>query len=138
MGAVAFHTDVADKTAYIVRLVRKASRQGARLVVVCDDPLAVSKALWGASNSDFMAHATPQSDATTQANSPVVLAPSAMVSGRDLAQDVLVNARLDWSEAHATFDRVIELVGQSPDEVVSGRARWKRYTADGIQPEKLG
>lgn len=138
MGAVAFHTDVADKTAYIVRLVRKASRQGARLVVVCDDPLAVSKALWSASNLDFMAHATPQSDTATQANSRIVLAPSALVSGRDLAQDVLVNARLDWPEANASYNRVIELVGQSPDEVVSGRARWKRYTALGIQPKKLG
>lgn len=138
MGAVAFHTDVADKTAYIVRLVRKASRQGARLVVVCDDPLAVSKALWSASNLDFMAHATPQSDTATQANSLIVLAPSALVSGRDLAQDVLVNARLDWPEANASYNRVIELVGQSPDEVVSGRARWKRYTALGIQPKKLG
>lgn len=138
MGAVAFHTDVADKIAYIVRLVRKASRQGARLVVVCDDPLAVSKALWGASNLDFMAHATPQSDTATQANSPIVLALSALVSGRDLVQDVLVNARLDWPEAHASYNRVIELVGQSPDEVVSGRARWKRYTAHGIQPKKLG
>jgi DNA polymerase-3 subunit chi len=138
MGSVAFHTDVADKTAYIVRLVRKASRQGARLVVVCDDPMAVSKALWGATNADFMAHATPMSDEPTQVHSAVVLAPSAMVSGRDLAQDVLVNARLDWPEAHASYTRVIELVGQSPDEVVSGRARWKRYTAVGIQPEKLG
>ena len=138
MGAVAFHTDVADKIAYIVRLVRKASRQGARLVVVCDDPLAVSKALWGASNLDFMAHATPQSDTATQANSPIVLALSALVLGRDLVQDVLVNARLDWPEAHASYNRVIELVGQSPDEVVSGRARWKRYTAHGIQPKKLG
>lgn len=138
MGAVAFHTDVADKTAYIVRLVRKASRQGARLVVVCDDPLAVSKALWSASNLDFMAHATPQSDTATQANSLIVLALSALVSGRDLAQDVLVNARLDWPEANASYNRVIELVGQSPDEVVSGRARWKRYTALGIQPKKLG
>jgi DNA polymerase-3 subunit chi len=129
---------VADKTAYIVRLVRKASRQGARLVVVCDDPLAVSKALWSASNLDFMAHATPQSDTATQANSLIVLALSALVSGRDLAQDVLVNARLDWPEANASYNRVIELVGQSPDEVVSGRARWKRYTALGIQPKKLG
>lgn len=138
MGAVAFHTDVADKTAYIVRLVRKASRQGARLVVVCDDPSEISKALWSATNADFMAHATPLSDAPTQSHSAIVLALSAMVTARDLKQDILVNARLDWPHAHASFMRVIELVGQSAEEVVSGRARWKRYTADGIQPEKLG
>jgi len=42
MGQVVFHTGVADKVDYIARLVRKGSRQGARMVVVCDDPAAVS------------------------------------------------------------------------------------------------
>lgn len=138
MGAVAFHTNVVDKTAYIVRLVRKASRQGARLVVVCDDPLEVSKALWGATNSEFMAHATPQSDASTQALSAFVLAVSDRVLGRDLSQDVLVNARREWPKANAAFDRVIELVGQSQDEIAAGRERWRNYIAVGITPDKLG
>ena len=138
MGAVAFHTNVVDKTAYIVRLVRKASRQGARLVVVCDDPGDVSKALWSATNADFIAHATPMSDASTQSHSAILLVLSELVSGRDYRQDILVNARRDWPKAHAAYNKVIELVGQSPDEVVSGRARWKCYLADGIQPEKLG
>ncbi len=138
MGAVAFHTDVADKTAYIVRLVRKASRQGARLLVVCEDPQEISQALWGAGNFEFMAHATPQSDPSTQAHSAVVLAVSDGVMGRDLSQDVLVNARRQWPEAHAAFVRVIELVGQSSDEIGAGRERWKRYLAAGITPDKLG
>lgn len=137
MGQVVFHTGVADKTDYAVRLVRKASRQGARLVVVCDDPAAISQALWGGSSVDFVVHATSQSDASTLAASGVVLMASSHELGRDCSRDVLINACAVWPEAHAAYLRVIELVGQAPTDVTAGRERWKRYIADGVQPNKL-
>lgn len=138
MGQVVFHTGLANKGDYAARLVRKASRQGARLVVVCDDPSALSMALWGGASVDFFGHATAQSDAATLSVSRVVLMTSALLSGRDLSQDVLVNACEAWPEAHGRFLRVIELVGQTPSEVTSGRERWKLYVSDGVRPDKLG
>jgi DNA polymerase-3 subunit chi len=138
MGQVVFHTGVADKVDYVARLVRKASRQGARLVVVCDDPAAVSMALWGGTPVDFVVHATAQSDAATLLASKVVLMTSPLVPGRDLSQDVLVNAGEAWPETHADYSRVIELVGLAPSDMTAGRDRWKRYLSVGVHPSKLG
>jgi DNA polymerase-3 subunit chi len=138
MGQVVFHTGVADKVDYIARLVRKGSRQGARMVVVCDDPAAVSTALWAGAPVDFVVHATAQSDAATLLASSVILMRSASVAGRDLYQDVLVNACEAWPETHAQYLRVIELVGQAPSDVTAGRERWKKYVSAGAQPDKLG
>jgi DNA polymerase III subunit chi len=138
MGQVVFHTGVADKVDYLARLVRKGSRQDARMVVVCDDPAAVSMALWGGASVDFVVHATAQSDAATLSASRVVLMASALVPGRDGSQDVLVNACEAWPASHAHFLRVIELVGQTPSEVTAGRERWRLYISDGVRPDKLG
>jgi DNA polymerase III subunit chi len=138
MGQVVFHTGVADKVDYIARLVRKGSRQGARMVVVCEDPAAVSTALWGGAPVDFVVHATAHSDAATWLASSVVLMTSPSVPGRDLSRDVLVNACEAWPETHAQYLRVIELVGQAPGDVAAGRERWKKYMSAGVQPDKLG
>lgn len=138
MGQVVFHTGVANKVDYVARLVRKGSRQGARMVVVCDDPAAVSTALWGGAPVDFVAHATAQSDAPTLLVSSVILMTSASVPGRDLSQDVLVNASEAWPKSHAHFLRVIELVGQTPSDMTVGRERWRLYLSDGVRPDKLG
>jgi DNA polymerase-3 subunit chi len=138
MGQVVFHTGVADKVEYAARLVRKGSRQGARMVVVCDDPAAVSTALWGGVPVDFVVHATAQSDASTLLVSSVLLMTSPTVPGRDLSQDVLVNACEAWPETHTHYLRVIELVGQAPSDVTAGRERWKKYLSAGVQPDKLG
>lgn len=138
VGQVVFHTGVADKVNYAARLVRKASRQDARLVLVCDDPAAVSRALWGGPPVDFVVHATPLSDAATLSASSVVLVSSDHVTDRDTSNDVLVNARAAWPDKHADYLRVIELVGQAADDVMAGRERWKRYIAHGVQPDKLG
>lgn len=138
MGQVVFHTGVADKVDYIARLVRKGSRQGARMVVVCDNPAAVSAALWGGAPVDFVVHATAQSEAPTLTASSVILMTSATIPGRDLSQDVLVNACEAWHDEYARYLRVIELVGQTPNDVSAGRERWKKYISEGVRPNKLG
>lgn len=138
MGQVVFHTGLANKVEYAARLVRKASRQGVSLVLVCEDPAAVSQALWGVSGVDFVAHAFEQSDGATLLASKVVLMKSASVPGRDLSQVVLVNACEVWPNEHARYLRVIELVGEKPSDVGAGRERWKKYLSDGVQPSKMG
>jgi len=87
---------------------------------------------------DFVVHATAQSDAATLLASRVVLMTSPLVPGRDLSQDVLVNAGEAWPETHADYSRVIELVGLAPSDVTAGRDRWKRYLSVGVHPSKLG
>ncbi len=138
MGQVVFHTGLANKVEYAARLVRKASRQGVSLVLVCEDPAAVSQVLWGVSGVDFVAHASDQSDTATLLASKVVLMKSAAVPGRDLSQVVLVNACEAWPNEHARYLRVIELVGEKPSDVGAGRERWKHYVSDGVKPSKMG
>jgi DNA polymerase-3 subunit chi len=138
MAQVEFHTNVADPQDYAVRLVRKASRQGARLVVVCEDPVAFSQALWQASAVDFVAHASTEAEPATVAASAVLLSSSAAVIGRSTDKDVLVNTSPNWPAEHAAYARVIEIVAQSPESVSAGRIRWKQYLNDGVVPDKLG
>jgi DNA polymerase-3 subunit chi len=138
MGQVVFHTGLANKVDYAARLVRKASRQGVSLVLVCEDPAAVSQVLWGVSGVDFVAHASEQSETETLLASKVVLMKSAAVPCRDLSQVVLVNACEAWPNEHARYLRVIELVGENPSDVGAGRERWKHYVSDGVQPSKMG
>jgi DNA polymerase-3 subunit chi len=138
MTPVVFHTGLADKTNHLLRLVRKASRQGARLLVLCEQPGALSQALWGLSPSDFVAHATLDGSPATVTSSAVLLCDHAPVPGRDCSADVLINATAVWPSAHRDFARVIELVGQDPADVAAGRERWRLYRANGVEPEKHG
>ena len=138
MTPVEFYAELPDKTEHLLRLVRKASRQGARLWVLCDDPQALSQALWRMSSAEFVAHATTDSDEATQTASAVLLCTSDLMPGRDSTHDVLINARHDWPQRYQSFARVMELVGLSQEDVVAGRERWKAYLADGVTPRKLG
>ena len=88
---------------------------------------------------DFVAHCTDEADADVQALSPILLASaSGTWTGRDVARDVLVNARQEWHVDFGLFDRVIELVSREPSDVAAGRVRWKQYLAHGIRPDQLG
>lgn len=138
MGQVVFHAGLDNKLHYLVRLVRKASRQGARLFVLCEHPQEISKDLWRISPVDFVAHTTTDKDPARATGSMVVLSSSTQVLGRDTRLDVLINAGKAWPTEHGAFARVIELVGVLPDDVVAGRERWKRYLMDGVRPSKLG
>jgi DNA polymerase-3 subunit chi len=138
MGQVVFHTGLDNKLDYLVRLVRKASRQGAKLFVLCENPLELSKDLWRISSVDFVAHATADADPATVANSNVLLSSSLQLVGLETRRDVLINAGKVWPAEHAGFARIIELVGVLPDDVAAGRERWKRYVMDGVEPAKLG
>lgn len=138
MTPVEFYAELPDKTEHLLRLVRKAARQGARLWVLCDDPQALSQALWRMTAADFVAHATTDSDEATRAASAVLLCTSDLTQGRDSTQDVLINARHDWPQRYQSFSRVIELVGLTKEDIVAGRERWKAYIADGVTPRKQG
>lgn len=138
MTQVAFHTGLTDKTHHLLRLIRKASRQGARLLVLCEQPGALSQALWALSPLDFVAHATLDASPATVAASTVLLSDHAPVPGRDCSADVLINATAAWPSAYRGFARVIELVGPDPADVAAGRERWRLYRANGVEPEKHG
>jgi len=130
---VAFHTGVADKLAHGCRLLRKAYRQGARVVVSGDPALLarLDQALWTFEPLEFVPHARlrrGQAPESRLERTPIWLVePGAAPPYRD----VLVNLGPDMPDGFESYARVIELVGTEDDDRLAGRRRWRAYEAAG-------
>lgn len=132
---VAFHTGVADPVDFACRLLRKACRQGARVLVTAQEPTlaALDVALWTFDAQDFVPHLrwpAPQALAT---RTPIWLSDGETPPG---APRLRVNLGARPPANVADVDRVIEIVGRSDDERRGGRDRWRHYERDwGVTPE---
>jgi len=136
MTSVAFHTGVPDPVDYACRLLRKAYRQGARLVVTA--PVApldrLDQALWLFEQEEFVPHLRlRRKEDVTERNrrTPVWLSESATVA---VDATVWVNLGADPEVVIDGFERVIEVVGDDGANVEAGRRRWRRYVASGLTP----
>jgi DNA polymerase-3 subunit chi len=132
-GEVAFHTGVPDKLAHGCRLLRKAYRQGARVVVAGDPALLarLDQALWTFDPLEFVPHARlrrGQAPEARLARTPVWLAEP---GAEPPHHEVLVNLGPDMPDAYERYERVIELVGADDDDRAAGRRRWRAYEAAG-------
>jgi DNA polymerase-3 subunit chi len=129
---VEFHTGVADPLGFACRLLRKAYRRGARVLVTApaERLAALDRLLWTFDERDFVPHLrVPAADPAMAARTPIWLAVPPAPAG---APAVVVNL---GAPAPATLDgleRLIEVVGSEPDEVQSGRERWRAYKAAGL------
>ena len=140
---VDFHSGVNDKLGHACRLLRKAVRQGAR-VRVCGEPTeldALDQALWTFDAQDFVPHLrwrSGDSPAAALHRTPVWLMASGQTWPEGLERaSVFVNLGPQapaGDEAAAGVARVIEIVGHEPDEVESGRRRWRHYQQRGLAP----
>lgn len=136
MTEIAFHFNVADRLGYCCRLLRKASATGARAVVIGDDEQLgrLDPLLWSFSPVDFIAHerVSAPAPATGQAwePSPVLLMTSAAECPH---HEVLINLADPTPEQFERFERVIEIVGSTPDERLKARQRWRHYADRGYR-----
>ncbi len=137
MTSVSFHVNLADRTAYACRLLRKACAAGARVVVV-GEALQIKQldvALWAFSPQDFVPHAIAgAASPDVLARSPVVLAPRADAAP---GRQVLVNLGLDVPAGFEGFERLIELVSDAPQDMAQARLRWKHYAGQGHSVTKV-
>lgn len=140
MTEVKFHFNVPDRTEYACRLLRKATRQGATLVVTGPTPVLVGldRALWTFDPLEFLPHVmlrAGQAVPERLRGTKVWLTENPGASGH---ADVLVNVGVDAVEAPEGFEcfaRVIEIVSSAPAERVAARQRWKHYAARGYAIE---
>ena len=136
MTEVEFHTGVADPLAFACRLLRKAIRQGARVLVTApaDVLSALDRQLWTFEDRDFVPHVrVPGASAATAALTPIWLATGAAATeGLADVPGLLVNLGAAASPAAAALERLIEIVGVEPDEAARGRERWRAYKAAGL------
>lgn len=130
---VEFHTGVADPVHFACRLLRKAYRSGARVLVTAPaaELAALDEALWTFEAQEFVPHVRlPGPAAALAPRTPVWLA-GAPPEG---APPVLVNLGAEPPAQPGSFTRVIEIVGTDPAQRQAGRARWRHYEGWGVAP----
>lgn len=132
MTEVEFHTGVADPLAFACRLLRKAYRRGARVLVTApSERLALlDRLLWTFDERDFVPHLrVPAADAAMAARTPIWLAVPPAPAG---SPSTVVNLGAPAPAALDGVERLIEVVGTEPGEVQNGRERWRAYKAAGL------
>jgi DNA polymerase-3 subunit chi len=135
---VEFHTGLDEPVGFACRLLRRAYRSGARVLVTAPAPTlaSIDRVLWTLDERDFVPHvrwsaALPSS---TARRTPIWLAEFVP----EAPPPVLVNVGAPAPEDLTPFERVIEVVGAAPDEAQAGRERWRGYKARGISPRHVG
>jgi len=133
MTEVSFHFNVADRTDYTCRLVRKASRLGASVVLAGPaEALAhFDRALWTFDDLEFLPHVLlrpGQPVAPRLSATRVWLAQDASQPGH---HEVLVNLGADAPAGFESFEKVVEIVSTDEADRLAARVRWKHYKARG-------
>lgn len=132
MNEVEFHTGVADPLAYACRLLRKAYRSGARVLVTAPPATLalLDRALWTFEEREFVPHVRqPGAAEAVAARTPIWLAPRADLPA---PPPLLVNLGADAADDLSPFERLIEIVGSDAEEADRGRNRWRAYKARGL------
>lgn len=134
MTEIEFHTGVADRIGFACRLLRKAYRKGARVLVTAPGPVlaVLDRELWAFEEREFVPHARvgASTGKALAARTPIWLTEGAVPDG---APPVLVNLGAEPPEDLSTFDRIIEIVSAEPDDESAGRRRWRSYKARGFE-----
>jgi DNA polymerase III subunit chi len=136
LAEVEFHTGLDDPLAHACRLLRKAVRQGARVCVATPRPDRLSARLWSFEAEEFLAHARPGAAASAWARSPVWLVEDFAQAPVDGRPAVWVSIAAAPAALLQGCERLVELVGSSPEESAAGRGRWKHYREQGLTPVK--
>lgn len=142
MGKVEFHHGVPDKIGYACRLLRKAYRSGAHVVVTADDATlkTLDKQLWVFDDQEFVPHvlALPGKQVPErQWFTPIWLTPDPDTAPGE--RQILINLGQDVPKGADRFARFFEVVSTQPDDRQLGRRRWKQYESMGwqIQPHEV-
>lgn len=138
MTRVSFHFNVPHRMAYACRLLRKASRQNARVTVT--GPAAaldeLDAALWSFDPIEFVPHVVLRDGQVLPERlreTPVCLA--ATLDGA-LHHDVLLNLGADAPAGFESFERLLEIVSTAEADRSAARARWKHYASRGYPIER--
>ncbi len=133
MTEVSFHFNVPDRTEYSCRLLRKATRQGARVVVTGPGDVlgGLDRALWTFDPLEFVPHVLLRGNQPLTARlreTPVWLLEDSAAS---LHHEVLLNLGQEPPAGFESFARLIEIVSTEDDDRAAARSRWKHYASRG-------
>ncbi len=134
MKVVEFHHGMPHKLAYACRLLRKAYRSGATVVVTGDGSTLrqLDRQLWTFDEEEFVPHVCtvagqPLPERLHQ--TPIWLTDQpAQAPG---VRQVLINLGSQMPEGIEPFERFFDVVSSEPDDAERGRQRWRAYKAQG-------
>ena len=134
MQKIDFHFNVAQRTLYACRLMKKVRAMGLTVAVWSSNEVLLRRAyddLWRFEDLTFIAHAWAGS--AFEADAPVVFASDIT---KLKAADVIIlldeTVPPDWQKVLAPFDRVVDIVSTSPTELTNSRARYRLYKTAGV------
>jgi DNA polymerase-3 subunit chi len=142
MGKVEFHHGTGDKLAYACRLLRKAYKAGAHVVVTGDEASLrmLDKQLWVFDEQEFLPHVLDtarQPVPARQHATPIWLSLDPATAPGE--RSILVNVGQEMPAGMDRFERMFDIVSSAPDDRQLGRQRWKTYAAMGwqVQPHEV-
>lgn len=138
MTEVSFHFNVPDRSGYACRLLRKAARAGARVVVTAESAelVGLDRLLWIFDPIEFLPHLLHRRGAAVPdrlRDTPLWLTEDAAAAPH---RHVLVNLGFEVPAGFESFERVIEIVSADADDRAAARMRWKHYAARGYSIQK--
>ena len=138
MTEVSFHFNVPDRTEYVCRLLRKALRQGAKVVVVGPEQIlaGLNRAIWTFDAIEFVPHVVVRAGEKVPAqlrDTPVWLTESVADA---VHHEVLVNLGQEPPPGFESFARLIEIVTVDEEARLAARQRWKHYSSRGYAIER--
>jgi len=130
---ISFYFNVASRTGYACRLLRRAQRQGMALAVTgpVDALDEIDRELWTFAGPEFLAHAWIERAADVPASlhaTTIWLGASPIEAPR---HDALLNLGREAPAAFETFERVFEIVSTDDADRQAARERWKAYARRG-------
>jgi len=126
---VSFYSDAAEPLRFACRLVRKALASGKPLGIRVDDAQAqaLDQLLWRFDAAEFIPHRR-WDGATLPLPGEVLLVDDASLLPH---RGLLLNLAESLPTAAFEFERVLEVVSQSPEAVQAGRMRYRAYKQSG-------
>ncbi|MBB3258915.1 DNA polymerase-3 subunit chi [Paraburkholderia bannensis] len=124
MTRIDFHTNVGDALLYACRLVRKAYLADQQVVVLAEPARlrTFDELLWTFSPLEFVPHC--MADNAEAVQTPIVLTADLE---RAPHHRVLLNLGAAVPPQFARFERLLEVIGDAPEELASGRERYRFY-----------
>jgi len=122
-----------DRFQFACRLIAKVRGQGLRVVVHCprvDEARAFDRLLWSFDLGSFIPHGLI--GRVDVALTPVLISPNGEPESE---HQVLVNLALEAPPFFSRFQRVCELVDQTPEVLAAGRRRWNWYKGQACRLE---
>ncbi len=128
---VSFYSDAADPLQFACRLIRRALASG-KPVGVCVPPAQAAQLdalLWSFDPAEFIPHRRWDGAAQPAPGEVLLVDDAALLPHRGL----VLNLRDELPGTAFEFERVLEVIGNEPERVQAGRARYRVYQQSGAQ-----